>query len=338
MSEQQPQVSPERINQIQFGYAPPLMLEAAIRLRLFDILDGGPRSVQELSQAAGASERGIRMLADALVSLDFLSKDGERYALAPESAAFLVSTRPGYQGGLFRHVSRQLIPSWLELTEVVRGGKPRAAVNQEGVGGEFFREFVEDLFPRAYPAAQVVAKTLKVAEMPPPVNVLDVAAGSAVWSIALAEASPNVRVTAVDWPAVIPVAKRVAQRQGVGDRYRYVEGDLQEADFGSGYQIATLGHILHSEGEARSRKLLRKVYDSLAPGGAIVIAEMIPNEERTGPPRALIFALNMLVNTEEGDTFTFNQMNVWLAEAGFENAWLLDAPGPSPLILARKPG
>ena len=93
-------------------------------------------------------------------------------------------------------------------------------------------------------------------------------------------------------------------------------GDLLEADFGAGYQAATLGHILHSEGERRSRALLKKVFAALAPGGVVAIAEMVPNEDRTGPAMPLIFAVNMLVHTDEGDTFTFGEIERVAARGG----------------------
>jgi hypothetical protein len=159
-----------------------------------------------------------------------------------------------------------------------------------------------------------------------------------VWSVALAEASRHVHVTAVDWPAVLPATRKVAQRHGVIDRFRFVPGDLMDADFGRDHHIATLGHILHSEGEARSRRLLHKTLAALAPGGTAAIAEFIADEDRTGPPSALIFAVTMLVNTDAGDTFTFGEIAAWLRDAGFADVRQLDAPGPSPLILATKPG
>jgi hypothetical protein len=330
-------VTRERISQLGFGFAPPLILEAAVRCRVFDALDAGPKTADEVAKETRISPRGARGLLNALVGLEFLTRQGERYALAPGAEALLVSTKPGFAGGIFRHMSRQLIPHWVHLTESVLTGKPAVAVNQEGQGAEFFREFVEDLFANNYGAAQALADELKVAQAKGPVSVLDIAAGSGVWSIALAERSPLVRVTVVDWPAVIPVCQRVAARRGVGDRYRYVPGDLLTVDYGTGYNVATLGHILHSEGQRRSRELLRKVFTALAPGGTVAIAEMIPNDDRTGPPLALIFALNMLVHTDEGDTFSFGEMSGWLSEAGFANVRQLEAPGPSPLVLATKP-
>jgi ubiquinone/menaquinone biosynthesis C-methylase UbiE len=336
MSEQK--VTRERLSQFTFGFAPPLMLEAALRWQVFDVLAAGPKTAEEVASATGVSARGARALLDGLVGLEFLTRDGDRFALAPGAETLLVSSSPEFAGGIFRHASRQMIPHWLHLTDSVGSGKPAISVNQEGQGGEFFREFVEDLFGMGYPAAKALADALKVAEAKGPVNVLDIAAGSGVWSVALAERSPQVRVTVVDWPAVVPVCQKVTARRGVADRYRYVPGDLLAVDYGTGYNVATLGHILHSEGERRSRALLKKVFAALAPGGTVVIAEMVPNEDRTGPPQALMFALNMLVHTDEGDVFTFGQMSAWLKEAGFANPRKLEVPGPNPLVLATKPG
>jgi 2-polyprenyl-3-methyl-5-hydroxy-6-metoxy-1,4-benzoquinol methylase len=202
---------------------------------------------------------------------------------------------------------------------------------------EFFAQFVEALFPMSFRAACLAGETLGIPKATAPVSVLDIGAGSGVWGIALARQSPLVRVRAVDWPRVLEVTKAVASRHGVGDRITMVAGDLLEADFGSGHQVATIGHILPSEGRERSRQLLRKTFMALAPGGTVVISEFMPNEDRSGPPSALIFAVNMLVHTENGDTYSFAEISDWLLEAGFRNRRLLDAPAPSPLVLATRP-
>lgn len=332
-----PAVTPERVMQFAWGYVPTLMLEAAVRHRVFDVLDSGPKTLKETAAVTGASERGLRAVMNALVGLQFLAKNGDRYALTPESAAFLVSTKPSFMGGLLRHTSEQLIPNWLKLNEIVATGKPAAAVNQEGAGSEFFQQFVADIFPMSYGAAQALAKYLALGDDGTPVRVLDLAAGSGVWGIAVAQSSKRVTVTAVDWAGVLPATKKMVARFGLSDRYTFVAGDLDSANFGQGHNVATLGHILHSEGETRSRKLLRKTFDALAPGGTIAIQEFLVNEDRTGPVVSLLFAGNMLVNTDEGDTYSFEEISAWLKEAGFTNPRLLDVPGPSPLILATKP-
>ena len=332
------QPTPERILQMAWGYVPPLVLEAAIKHHVFDVLDDGAKTVAETASATGASERGLRAIMNALVGLEFLAKDAEgRYRLTPESAAFLVSTKPGFQGGLIRHCSEHLIPRWLHLNDVVATGEPVSAVNEEKSGAEFFHDFVLDIFPMSYPAAQFLARERNFGEGGEPVRVLDLAAGSGVWGIALAQSSPRVRVTAVDWPEVIPVTKKTTARFGFADRFSFVEGDLHDAEFGSGYMLATLGHILHSEGEARSRELLKKTFGALGSGGTIAIAEFLVNKERTGPLPGLFFAVNMLVNTQTGNTWSVEEIGDWLREAGFTEVRTIPSPGHSPLILATKP-
>ena len=329
--------SPQRLMQMSWGYAVPLILEAAVRNRVFDVLDERPKTLEEVSRETGASERGLRAVMDALVGFEFLARDGERYALTPESAAFLVSTKPGYQGAFLKHISVQLIPRWLNLSEIVRTGKPPAGVENQAGGAEFFEQFVESLFPMSYAATQVLGEHLGLPTATKVVRVLDVAAGSGVWGIGLAQMSDHVRVTAQDWPRVLGVTQQMAQRVGVAGQLSFLAGDLNEVDFGGPFDIATLGHILHSEGEEGSRRLLKKVFGALEPGGTIVISEFVVDEDRCGPPGPLIFAVNMLVNTEHGDAFTFDQIRRWLEAVRFTDVRQLEAPAPSPLILATKP-
>ena len=329
-------LTPQRIMQMTWGFAPPLILEAAIRNRVFDVLDQGACTLEELATITSASPRGLRAICNALVSLNFLANDGGKFSLTPESSAFLVSSKPSFQGGLLNHASQTLIASWLNLADIVKTGIPPRHVDNQGEGTEFFIKLVEDIFNMSAAAVGVLGGSLGD-RLTHPTRVLDIAAGSGVWGIMLAKGRPTVSVTAVDWPGVIPVTKRVAARHGVAERMSYVEGDLQQVALGTGFDIATLGHILHSEGPVKSQTLLKKVFVALAPGGTIVIGEFIPDDDRKGPVGPLLFAVNMLVNTTDGDTFTFKEISSWLKAAGFVNARLLDAPGPSPLLLADKP-
>ncbi len=159
-----------------------------------------------------------------------------------------------------------------------------------------------------------------------------------MFGIAIAQRSPHVTVTAVDWPNVLEITRKTAAQCGVADRFSYAAGDLDSVDFGKGHDVATLGHILHSEGEARSRSLLRKTYDALAPGATIVIAEFLVNADRRGPLNGLLFDVNMLIHTDAGATYSFEEIRGWLedAESGFKDARLVESPGPSPLIFATK--
>ena len=163
------------------------------------------------------------------------------------------------------------------------------------------------------------------------------AAGSAAWSLPFAQAIPDARVTVVDYPEVTAVARRFTERFGVADRYDYIEGNLREVNYGCNrYDLAILGHIIHSEGEKWGKKLIKKMYRILTDNGMLLIAEMIPNDTRSGPMLPLLFGLNMLVHTEAGDVFTMREYRQWLKDAGFRKVQALDVPGPSPPILATK--
>jgi ubiquinone/menaquinone biosynthesis C-methylase UbiE len=334
---QKKQVTPERLMQFGFAYGPPLIIGAAVTNRVFDSLENGAKTVEQVKKETGASERGLRAIMNALVGLELLKNDRQgKYSLTPESAAFLVSDKPGTLAGFFGTIAPQLISRWLRLADIVREGRPATAVNQETEGTQFFSQLVETIIPMSFPTAQKLGDHLKIAKAKNETRVLDLAAGSGIWGIVLTQKSPQVRVTAVDWAGMIPTTKRITGKFGVADRFKYVEGDLLEADFGSGYDIATLGHILHSEGEERSRQLLKKTFRALKSGGTIAIAEWLVNDQRTKPAPSLMFAVQMLVNTEKGDTFSFNEIKNWLEAAGFKKVRKLEAPGPSPLILATK--
>jgi ubiquinone/menaquinone biosynthesis C-methylase UbiE len=332
------QVTPERLMELSFAYAPPLIISAGVSNKVFDSLEDDVKTPEQVAEETGASARALRILMNALVGLGLLKKDRqEKYSLTHESAAFLLSKRPGTHAGFFGTIAPQLISRWLQLSDIVREGRPAVSVNQETEGTEFFSQLVENIIPMSYPPAQKLGDHLKLAKAKTEIRVLDLAAGSGIWGIALAQKSPRARVTAVDWAGMIPTTKRITQKFGVGDRFSYIEGDILEADFGGGYDIATLGHILHSEGEDRSRQLLAKTFRALKSGGTIAIAEWLVNDDRTKPLPSLMFAVQMLVNTEKGDTFSFNEIKNWLEDAGFKKVRKLEAPGPSPLILATKP-
>ncbi|PWU06832.1 MAG: methyltransferase [Terriglobia bacterium] len=328
-------VTPERILQMMWGYAPPLILAAAVEHRIFDSLESGPKSAEEIAAATGTSLRGVRPILNALAGLQFLSKPGrDRYALAPESAVFLLRGKPGYLGEMLQH-QQALISDWLDLPEVVKTGRPAGDGTTGESGAAFFEELVSALFPMNFPAAQALGKALNVGIAP--FRVLDVAAGSGVWGIGVAQQSPAVTVTAVDWPNVLEVTRRFAQQFGLAGRFSYTPGNMNEVAFGQSFDLVILGHILHSGGERDNRKLLEKSFQALVPGGRIAIPEFLVNEEGTGPMMPLFFAINMLVHTDAGDAYSFEQIAKWLRETGFADSSRIEPGGPSSIVVATKP-
>lgn len=327
-------VSPERIMQLMWAYVPPRALATALDLGMFSHLAHGHDTATAVAAACGSDPRAVRMILDLIAALGLLTKNGEHYALTAESETYLVTDSPRYMGPFVQHLELTW-PAYAKLTEAVQHGRPPEVLNDEATGEEFFVKLVPMIFPMTYPQACAAAEGLGLGNGTRGVTVLDVGAGTAAWSIAMLQRDPTARAIAVDWPPVLEVTRQFTQRFGVADRYEYIAGNLREVDFGEGScDIAVLGHICHSEGEAESKTLFRRLHRALRPGGKLVIADMVPDDDRSGPLFPLIFALNMLVHTEEGDTFTLGEYTAWLHEAGFGAVTTLENPGPSPLIVA----
>lgn len=313
-----------------------LALITAIDLDLFSVIANGKTTASAIANAAKASVRGVEHLLDALVGMGYLTKKATKYGLTPESDSFLVRNRHTYLGA-FAEESRMTLPGWMQLSDVIRNGRPQRRVDS-AEGREFFPKLVRAIFPMMYGSARRLVDLLPKSKLKQTERVLDVAAGSAAWSLPFAQALPNVRVTAMDYPEVTPVAREYAERFGVADRYDYLDGNLREVDFGlKQYDIVLLGHIIHVEGQSWGKKLIAKSFRALKPGGTLVIAEMVPNDTRTGPEFPLLFGLNMILHTDGGDVFTMSQYKEWLKKTGFTGVRTLDVHGPSSLIIATRP-
>jgi ubiquinone/menaquinone biosynthesis C-methylase UbiE len=196
---------------------------------------------------------------------------------------------------------------------------------------------VRALFPLSYLTAQDFCATLSQEDRAEIRRVLDVAAGTGAWSLPLAQSIPEVKVTAIDFPLVLQVTREYAERLGVIDQYELRPGNIREIDLGSEeFDLVIVGNICHSEGERNTKALLKKCYSAIRKGGRLLIADVVPNDERTGPLLALMFGVNMLLNTVEGDVFTFAEFDGWLKGLGFRSVEAVRVGGDSPLILARK--
>lgn len=330
-------VSPSELFKGTFSFAITSILVAAVELDLFTAIDRGGDTVEKLAEETSYSPRGLRILLDALAGSGYVAKQDGHYALTPASATYLSKNSADYASGMILH-SRMLRDNWDNLAEVVRTGKIRRSVEGGEDRGEFFSKFVDSLYVTNSPAAKAVASSLWNPKPPSPCTVLDIGAGSGVWSLALARSAPHAKITVADWPAVIDkVTRKFVARENMTDRYSYLPGNFREVDFGeSAFDVAYLGHICHSEGAKKSQMLFRRLHQALKPGGKLVIADMLPDEERRESVFPLLFAVNMLVNTDEDDTFTFNEYRQWLEASDFGEVRTLDVPAQSPIIIATR--
>ena len=311
-------------------------LVAAIDMDVFGHLAAGKRSVGEIAAAAHATPRGMRGLLDALVSMRYLGKRGDRYNLRPLADIFLVPGRPSYVGSLAM-LTRSTWDDWPRLAEVIRSGRPQGSRSAPGGLDGLYAQLAEGFFDLNHRTARWAVEAFPARRLRNVRRILDVAAGAGAWSTAFAKALPEARVTAFDSPAALRATRRQVSRMGVGKRYAFQAGDFRKTDFAAQtYDLVILGHVLHTLGPSDARELIHKSAAALRPDGALLAAGFLPNDVRTGPLLPLLFGLNMLLHTAEGDAYTLRQYRNWMREAGLHGARPLAAGAFSPLILATK--
>jgi ubiquinone/menaquinone biosynthesis C-methylase UbiE len=335
---EQPPLGPQTLMQTYTSMLASRALTAAFQLDLFSHLAAGHDTAATLTQAAGSSERGTRMLVDALSAFGFLTKTRGRYEIPPELCPYVVRSSPDYIGALIE--TDYLGKTWSQLTDAVRTGRPIEAVDKQQAAEAFLPTLITSLHVGNREPARRLAEALCARIPRRGLSILDVACGSAVWSIAFAEADQQASVIAQDFPGVLENTRQFVARHGLAERFNYLPGDLNQVAFGNErFDIAILGNIVHGEGEQSSRRLFARLYPALHGGGRLAIIDFIAAEDRTGPPPVMLFALNMLVHTTAGDTFTLSECTNWLSDAGFESIETINLGQTvhSSAIIATKP-
>ena len=325
--------TPDALLSLSFSFAGERVLSTALQLRIFSALAEGRLAAPAVAERTGCSPRGTAMLLDALVGFGLLRKRAGIYDLTPLSRRYLVRESPDYLGYMWE--ANRLWEMWGQLAGSVRTGRPQLAVNQQQKAEEFFPTLVRSLHIQNRDKAQTLARWLTAGHKG--LRGIDIACGSGVWGIAVCEADPEARFVAQDFPAVLDLTRQYLRQHGVEERYEFLPGNLRDVDFGRGrFDLALLGNIVHSEGEAASRDLFRRLHAALRAGGRIVIVDMLPNDARTGPEFPLVFALNMLLATDEGGTYTRAEYTEWLRQAGFHTVKTRDIGSHSPAFIAIK--
>ncbi len=321
------QPSPQLFFQTINAYQRSEALKAAIELEVFTAIGEGNSTAADIAKRCNASERGIRILCDFLCIMGFLTKDGDRYSLTPDSAMFLDSRSPAYLGGAIEFIaSSDLTDAFKNFADAVRkGGTTRPDGGTVAPENPIWVKFARGMAPMMALPAQLVAKLVDPSA-DKKLKILDVAAGHGLYGLAFAKNNPQASVVALDWPRVLDVARENAANAGVTDRYSTIEGSAFEADFGTGYDVILLTNFLHHFDPPTNETLLRKVHAALADGGRAVTLEFVPNEDRISPPDAAAFSVMMLGSTTSGDAYTFPELDRMFANAGFSHSELHQLP------------
>ena len=303
-------------------------LKAAIDLDLFSVIGETSGSISEIAERLTVPERGVRILCNYLVVIGFLSKfldeSKAHYGLTPDSAMFLDKKSPAYLGTATVFLASPLIAgAFKDIAAVVRAGGPESSGQHVDGETEAWVDFARGMAPMMYPIAEKVSTLLDLREG---AQVLDIAAGHGLYGIAVARHNPTAHIVAMDWPAVLAVAKENAGRFGVSDRYSLLAGDALKVPFGEGFDVVLVPNLLHHWDRETIDRFLQKVYEALSPGGQIVVVEFTPNDDRVSPPVPASFALSMLALTSVGDAYTLSENLQMLRNAGFTGC------APHPLL------
>ncbi len=321
-----PNPSPQLIFQTISGHQRTAALKAAVELELFSAIGEGNHTPATLATRCQAAERGVRMLADFLTMLGFLTKQDGQYHLTEDSAVFLDRQSPAYLGGTLEFMlSPPLVDGFRHLTQAVRNGG--TAIDEKGTTAEDHPEwvtFARAMVPMMIGPARWIAEFLSQ-QSGEVQKVLDIAAGHGIFGVEIAKRFPRAEIVAVDWENVLAVAQEHASAAGVSSRYQTLPGSAFEVDFGEGYDVALLTNFLHHFDPASCETLLKKVYAALNQGGRVVTLEFIPNEGRISPESA-DFAIVMLATTPSGDAYTFAELSRMFRNAGFTKNELHEVP------------
>jgi 2-polyprenyl-3-methyl-5-hydroxy-6-metoxy-1,4-benzoquinol methylase len=330
--------SPERIFGALNAFQRSAALKTAIELDIFTAIAEDVDRANAIAQRVNAAERGVRILCDYLTIDGFLTKNADRYALTQESAIFLNRHSPAYMGTLANFLASEGHKRNFDaLTETVKkGGTSVAQGDNTKPNDELWVNFARFMAPLTIVSAGFIAE-LAGAKEGKACKVLDIAAGHGMFGITIAKQNPNAHVTAVDWAAVLAVAKENAAAAGVSERVALRPGSAFEADLGDSYDFVLLTNIFHHFDVPTCEKLMRRVHAALKPGGKAITLEFVPNEDRVSPPMAAGFSLIMLAGTDAGDAYTFSEYEKMFGNAGFVKTTLHPVPNmPQQVLLSEK--
>ncbi len=327
--------------QIISGFWASKTLAAAVELDLFTQLSGRGVDVHQLSQLLQIHPRPAEMLLSGCASLGLLEKREERYHNSPLSEEFLVRGKSYYFGGVITLLDRRLYLPWNRLPDAIKTNRAQTWGDQPGIfeaisaNPEEQRIFTEGMHSFSVQSGKAVAAAF---DFSPFTHLLDVGGGSGAYCIEAARRYPHIRATVFDLPAALEIAREKVAEAGFSDRITTHPGDFFSEALPKGSDVILLSMILHDWTPEKNRVILKKCFDALPSGGAMIVSELMMDDEKTGPVPAALMSLNMLIETE-GRNYTWAEYTRWLEEVGFTKIRRVPvvSPGANGLLVGRKP-
>ena len=294
--------TPDDLQHIARAFSRSRVLLTGVELDLFTLLAGRPLSAEEVVGELDSDLRATTIFLDALAAMGLLVKEEGTYRTQPSLVPALSKTSPeSIVPGLLH--SAHLWQTWSRLTETVLHGGP--ARKGESWGEERTAAFIGAMHVHAARHAPEVARAVQTGKAR---SLLDVGGGSGSYTIAFLRASPAMRATLFDLPEVIPMARERLTQADVAYRVTLVAGDYNRDGLPAGHDLAFLSAIIHQNSHGENVALYRKVFQALDPGGRIVVRDYAMSTDRIDPASGALFAVNMLVNTEGGNSYTYAEI------------------------------
>lgn len=312
-------ISTENILKMAQSFMECRIFHTAAELNLFTILAQGPLSAGQVAAGISGDAHSVSFLLDALAAMGLLSKHGQTYLCEASVAQLLSESSPQTILPIVLHMA-SLWKRWSRLTDIVKGvGGAKEEYDFSRKAGEL-RSFIGAMHAIGAPLAKRIVEAVNPGDSR---ALLDVGGGSGTYTIAFLRAVPEMKATLFDLPEVVEMARDRLNDEGLLDRTTLVGGSFHNHEFPYGHDLALLSAIIHSNSPEENLDLYRKVYRSLKPGGRILIRDHVMSPDRTYPRDGAVFAINMLVGTSGGGTYTYEEIETVLSQAGFNRIRLL---------------
>ena len=331
--------SPDQIMQVGLGFWGSKTLLSAIEMELFTELARQPADLKSIERRLGLHRRASRDFLDALVALGFLRRDADQYHNTPDTDLFLDKAKPSYIGGMLEMANQRIYRFWGDLTEALRTGEPQNEIKH---GGDLFTALYADpaalegflaaMTGISHGANLAIAKKFNWRGYETFADV-GTAQGDLAAQIALEHA--HLSGTGFDLPAVAPVFERYTDGLGLSQRLKFMPGDFFEDDLPE-VDVILMGHILHDWDLEQKKMLIRKAFEAVPDGGALVVYEAIIDDDRSQNAFGLLMSLNMLIETPGGFDYTGADCAGWMREAGFRETRVEHLIGPDSMVVGVK--
>jgi predicted O-methyltransferase YrrM len=310
--------SPESILAMSRNFMESRILLAGAELNLFTILTPTPLSVQEIARRSGGEVRALTVLLDALTAMGLLTKQMGQYHCPANISSSLSAQSASSVLPMVLHIAH-LWKTWSNLTNLVKGAKV-AGERGGAFEGQELVDFIGAMHVIAAPQAPRIVAAVHPGSA---ATLLDVGGASGTYTIAFLQAAPQMKATLFDRFPVIEMARKQLDKAGVLDRVTLVAGDFYKDELPGGHDLAFVSAIIHQNSPQQNLDLYSKVFRALKPGGRIVIRDHAMEADRTRPKEGAIFAVNMLVGTSGGKTYTLEEVKAALGQAGFMKVHLI---------------